>query len=140
MADPRFGGPSRTPARSNHTQRPGASSIRNHPDAGVVRLTPTRVGNVRAFVTVALRFGHGDNSLAIDGFKVVQEPGKRAWVAPPAQERQRVDPQTGQTVTKWYPVVTIPDSWKAAVDEVALLAWERYQKTGELPQDGGGRP
>ncbi len=129
----RYDGPARISARPYTPQRRTGA-----PEITTLRLTPIPKGNGRAFVS--LRFGHGEDALTIDGFKIVQEPGKRAWVAAPSQERQRVDPHTGEMVTKWYPVVTIPDSWKQAVEAAALAAWERYQKTGELPQDGGGRP
>lgn len=140
MSEPRLGGSARTSARPSSGAIGAPSSAAKVPALAPERLTPTRSGNTRAFVTV--RVGRGDNSLLIDGFKVVQEAGKRAWVAVPSQERQRVDPQTGQTVTKWYPVVTLPDAWKQAIEDAVLAAWERYQKTGELPQGsapaGGG--
>ncbi len=159
MRDHQFGGTTHTRPRSPHgaPQRqqqpvkgapsPGTGKV---PALSLERLTPTRSGNVRAFATV--RVGRGDSSILIDSFKLVKEDDKRAWVAPPAQERQRVDPQTGQPTTKWYPVVTLPAPWLAAIEVQILEAWERYQSTGELPQGtpdakhrssdprGGGRP
>lgn len=151
MSEPSFGGRPRTPAtRPAQPQHPsGTVAPRSMPSANastvkapplsIERFTLARHGNVRAFAQV--RIGRGDNSLLVDGWKVIQQEGQRAWVAAPSQERERPDPQTGQMVKKWYPVVELPDAWKAAVENLLIDAWNAYQRDGILPggQVIGGR-
>lgn len=133
MPEDRFGGRPRTyPARPAQPQRPsGAASSGSLPALSIERCTPTQRGNVRLFV--ALRIGRGDTSILVDGFKLIAEEGKRPWVAPPSQERERTDPQTGEIVKKWYPTITLPDAWKVAVEKLLVDAWDTYQRDGILP-------
>lgn len=135
MPDNRYGSGARTPARpapSQQQRRAGAeaSGSVKVPSLSIERFLLTRRGNARVFA--AVRIGKGDNSLVVDGCKIIEEPGKRAWAALPSQEREKLDPQTGELVKKYYPVVSVPDAWLAAIQKLLVDAWDEYQRTGAV--------
>ena len=151
MPEPSFDGRARTSAHpaqpqrtSGASQRPGSGAAPRHAGApgkkpAPVQLPPLTIkhcvlcqrGNLRAFFEIQI--GPDGRDVAIAGWRLVQEEGKRAWVARPAHERQRVDPQTGELTTRYYPLVRLPDAWQAAVERLILSAWDEYQATGILP-------
>lgn len=66
-------------------------------------------GNLRAFAEIQL-----GETLIISGCRIVQQPGQRAYVAFPQNERGG----------KYYSIVTAVDKrFKAAVEEKVLEAW-----------------
>jgi DNA-binding cell septation regulator SpoVG len=65
-------------------------------------------GAVRAFVDI--RIGH----LSINGFKIVQQPGQQAWVAPPSHK-------SGE---RWFNTVEIHDrDLKDRIRDAVLARW-----------------
>jgi DNA-binding cell septation regulator SpoVG len=68
-------------------------------------------GTIKAFATVLI----GD-ALEINSFKIVQQPGQRAWVAMPDRKRE----DTGG----YSPIIKcLDDQLKAAITEAVLVAW-----------------
>lgn len=81
----------------------------------VLNVHPVSKGNIKAFATVQL-----GETLTIQGIKIVQQAGQKAYVRLPENERDG----------KYYPVVSAIDKrFQGAVQEKVLGAW----------QDGGGR-
>jgi DNA-binding cell septation regulator SpoVG len=71
-------------------------------------------GNLRAFVDIGL-----GASLVIKGFRIVQQPGQKAWVAPPQREFM------GDNGLKRYaPIGELSGGLKRAVEQAILAAWE----------------
>ena len=142
MPEDRFGGRSRTStANPAQPQRPNGATASTGavkaPPLNIERFTLARHGSVRAFVQV--RIGRGDNSLLVDGWKIIQQEGQRAWVAAPSQERERPDPQTGQMVKKYFPVVELPDAWNAYQRDGILPGSPVIGGSGEAQSATGGR-
>jgi DNA-binding cell septation regulator SpoVG len=82
----------------------------------VTKITPASFGNVKAFVSIRL----GD-TLTIHSVKVVQEPGKRAYVRLPESEKDG----------RYFSVVSADDPrFQDAVQEKVLAAWQVSVMTG----------
>ena len=80
----------------------------------VLKLTsPAKDGNLKAFVDVQV-----GTTLIVHGCRVIQQPGQRAFVAPPQSE------WTGQDGKKHYsPIVEWTGALKSAVETAVLDAW-----------------
>ena len=79
----------------------------------VSAIHPVSSGNVKAFVSVKI----GD-ALTIHGCKVVQQPGQRAYVALPQNERNG----------KYFPAIESHDPrFQEALSIAVLAAWNETQ-------------
>ena len=72
-----------------------------------------QAGNLKAFADVKI-----GKSLRVYGFRVVQQPGQKAWVSPP---QRTWDGQDGKK--KYSPIVELSGELKAEVDEAILAEW-----------------
>ena len=74
-------------------------------------------GNLRALCTVAI------GGLKIHSVRVVQEPGKKAWVSLPQQE------WTDREGKKCYSaIIDVPDQIKVAIQHAVLESWRAESK------------
>ena len=73
----------------------------------------TNAGNFRAFASVRI------GEVMIHDFRIVQQPGQRAWVSPPQREYEK----DGQK--KYAAIVELSDALKREVSRVVLAAGER---------------
>jgi DNA-binding cell septation regulator SpoVG len=71
-------------------------------------------GNLRAFVDIQL-----GQSVVIHGFRVIQQPGQKAWVSPPQREYVGADGKP-----RYASIVELSGELKRAVEQAILLAWE----------------
>ena len=77
----------------------------------VVNVRQINQGNLKAFATVKL-----GNTMTINGCRIIQQNGQRAYVALP---------QSQDKDGKYYPVITADDPrFKEAVEQVILEAWQ----------------
>lgn len=131
MPEDRFGGRSRT-STANPAQPPRRQGAPSPVSIHVPKLVPAeKPGNVKGFASVV--FGEGAAAWRVNGWRIVQEPGRAPWVGPPVQERQRRDSKTGEIRAHFFPVVELPESWHKAASAAVLAAWERFEKDGTLP-------
>lgn len=83
----------------------------------VISIKPLNQGNLKAFATIKL-----GNAMTINGCRVIQQAGQRAYVALP---------QTKTDDGKYWPVITADDPrFKDAVEELVLAAWRDGVVTG----------
>lgn len=108
------------PSRDTHRVSEGKSSVyyRQHQSARrddfaveVVNIRPVvNAGNLRALATVRI------GPITLPGFRVIQQPGQRAWVSAPQEKGAD---------GKWYPRLEITDrSLEGQVKAAVLQAWE----------------
>lgn len=71
-------------------------------------------GNLKAFVDVQV-----GASLTIRGFRIVQQPGQKAGVAPPQREWMG-----DNGVKRYAPIVELSGTLKHAIEQAILTAWE----------------
>jgi DNA-binding cell septation regulator SpoVG len=71
-------------------------------------------GNLKAFVDIQL-----GQSLIIKGFRIVQQPGQKAWVAAPQREYTGADGKP-----RYAPIVELSGALKRAVEQVIVQAWK----------------
>lgn len=69
-------------------------------------------GNLKAFVTVRI------GPLTVRDFRIVQQPGQRAYVSAPQAEYE----MNGQR--RYKPLLEYPQEWKEAIQSAVLQAWE----------------
>lgn len=113
------------PAPNSPTdQFEGAPDIRIE----VVALKPYDAGNLKAFADV--KFGKW---IIIRGFRVVAQPGQRAWVGLPSNQREEPDPQTGQRKRVYFGLISISKKWQAAAEQAVLTAYQDYLSSGFVP-------
>ena len=82
----------------------------------VLEIKAMQRGNLRAFATVRI----GDN-LTILNFRVIQQPGQRAFVHPP-----QIEYIDGFGNRKYFPVVKLSPQLKEDVQAAILRKWESY--------------
>ena len=71
-------------------------------------------GSLKAFVSIVI-----GNGFKIHGLRVIEQPGKKAWVSLPQTETTAPD-----GTKKYWPVVEVPDRVKRVVDDVVLRAFQ----------------
>lgn len=77
----------------------------------VQKITPLNQGNLKAFAQVKL-----GNTMTINGCRIIQQAGQRAYVALPQSQDKN---------GKFWPVIVADDpQFKDAVQEKVLAAWE----------------
>ena len=82
------------------------------PKIRVVALRTLPDGNVRAFVSVKI------GPIVLHGFKVVQQPGQRAYVSLP-----QVEYNDASGKRRFSPLLELPDTWKNALQVAILEHW-----------------
>lgn len=68
-------------------------------------------GSLKAFASVRL------GGIIVHDFRIVQQPGKDAWLSPPQKEVSK----NGER--KFFPVVELSENLKKAVADKVLEAW-----------------
>jgi DNA-binding cell septation regulator SpoVG len=81
----------------------------------VVTIKAVNKGSLRALVDIGL-----GPSLIVREFRVIQQPGQRAWVSPPTREWQGTDGKR-----HFAPLVELAGSLKERVEQTILQAWAR---------------
>jgi DNA-binding cell septation regulator SpoVG len=91
----------------------------------VTRLTPADAGgNVKAFASVAIG---SPPSITINGCKIIQQPGQRAWVSMPTYKGDD---------GKWHHIVWVDNAQlKQALTETILAAWQDLLGAGVRDDD-----
>lgn len=84
-----------------------------------VRMVSNR-GNLRALASVQI------GPLQIHDFRVIQQEGQRAYVSAPQLEWK-----DGQGRSQYKPLLSYPESWKDAISEAVLIAYQ-LDLDGEL--------
>jgi len=74
---------------------------------------------LRAFADVEL-----DSGIVIRELRIIQQQGKRPWVACPQISWK--DPGTGEI--KYKTIITFPDQMKGEIDLLILNAWSREKE------------
>jgi DNA-binding cell septation regulator SpoVG len=96
-----------------------SASENNHTSSstkiGVIASRHINKGTVRAITDVGLGL-----SLTLREFKVIQQPGQRAWVSPPSQEWQGTDGKR-----RFTPLIELTGSLRKRVEQAILEARER---------------
>jgi DNA-binding cell septation regulator SpoVG len=85
-----------------------------HAKISIVNIHHAAGGNLRAFVDIRL-----GQSVVIRGFRIVQQPGQKAWVAPPQREYTGADGKP-----RYAPIVELSGALKRAVEQVIVQAWK----------------
>lgn len=90
-----------------------------------LKILPENGKPLKAFADVEL-----SNGMIIREFRVIQDPGKRAWIACPQISWR--DSESGEI--KYRTVITLPDQIKGEIDLLILNAWirEREKSGGSL--------
>ena len=70
-------------------------------------------GNLKAFADIRL-----GRSVKVYGFRVVQQPGQKAWVSPPQRTWQGNDGKA-----KYAPIVELLGDFKEEVEQAILAAY-----------------
>ena len=81
---------------------------------GILAVRKLTGGNLKAFIDVQL-----GPSVTIFGFRVIQQPGQKAYVSPPQRE------YTDQDGKKHYaPMLELTGNLKTRVEHAIMTAWE----------------
>lgn len=89
----------------------------------VLKITQLNQGNLKAFANIRL-----GSTMTINGCRVIQQPGQRAYVALP---------QTQDKNGRFWPVITADDpKFKDAVEQLVIDAWNIEM---QIETNGGGR-
>jgi hypothetical protein len=81
------------------------------PTVKILEVKPMERGNLRAFVKIQI------GPLVMSDFRIIQQPGQRAYVSPPQSEYE----VSGKK--RYKPLLEYPDVWKDAIENAALVAW-----------------
>jgi DNA-binding cell septation regulator SpoVG len=65
-----------------------------------------------------------ENGIIVRDLRVIQEAGKRVWIACPQSSWK--DPEAGQI--KYRTIITFPDAMKGEIDLLVLNAWAREKE------------
>jgi len=90
----------------------------------VVSTKPMTKGSLKMFATVRL------GGITVHGFRVIQQEGQRAWVAPPQTEVAQTDGKK-----KYFPIVELADNIKEVVSKLILEEYEKISKTSTPAPD-----
>jgi DNA-binding cell septation regulator SpoVG len=82
----------------------------------------TNAGSLRAYVSLKV------GGLIIHEVRIVQQEGKKAFIAPPTTTWTAPD-----GTRKYHPILEFPDKWKTPLTEVIIAAWADFLETGILP-------
>lgn len=99
-----------------------ASSAAKLPRIEVVGLKTLPSGNLKAFASIKI------GPLTLHDFRIVQQPGQRAYVSVPQRSYQDTTSKT-----KYSPACEMPPEWKDAITSAVLQAW---QATPGMEEDG----
>ncbi len=84
----------------------------------VEKITPIAgSGNLKAFASVSI-----SKIIKIHDCRIIQRPGQRPWVSMPLRESHGKDGQH-----KFFPVIEVPKSLRAAISSAVLAAWGEEQ-------------
>lgn len=90
-----------------------ASPESKPPKVSVVALRKLSQGNLKAFVSVKV------GPLTVHDFRVIQQPGQRAYVSVPQRSYQDAEGKT-----KYSPALEMPEVWKTAIQAAVLDAFD----------------
>jgi DNA-binding cell septation regulator SpoVG len=97
--------------------REAIRDARQGPSVTVEKIRRVAKGNLRAFVSVEV-----GGKFKIHGIRIVQQPGKVAWVSLPQSEWTD---RKGKT--RYSPIVEFPDNVTEAISEAVLKAWSKTE-------------
>ena len=80
----------------------------------VVEIQATSRGNLKGLATVRI------GEIVVRDFRIVQQPGQRAWVGLPSVSWQT---ETGERA--YRTIVEMPQPLKGEVEKLVLAAWEK---------------
>lgn len=83
------------------------------PRVEVLSVRAIEKGNLKGFATVKI------GPLTLHDFRIIQQPLQRAYVSPPQFEY--LDSENRR---KFKPVAQYPETWRQAISEAILAAWE----------------
>jgi DNA-binding cell septation regulator SpoVG len=78
----------------------------------ILAIHPLQGSNLKAFVDVQL------GAVVVHGFRVIQQPGQRAWVSPPQREWM------ADGRKRFAPVIELSGDLKRRVEAAILQAWQ----------------
>ena len=87
--------------------------------------------SLKGFANVTVSWlGGEEEAIEIEGFRIIQQEGSDAWVAPPQREYTDRDGNK-----KYVPIVRLSDSLKAKVQEAGLSSWQGKEPAGQSDDD-----